>query len=74
MLKNAVGWAEDGVGTELRFGAMAAMHIFAGVYKCYELGFHLDWVIFFATILPIYYLYALKKLLEEHKKLNSNKQ
>ncbi len=51
-----------------------AIHIFVGVYRCYKLDFGLDWVVFFATILSIYYLYAMKKLLEGFKKLNSNKQ
>ncbi|MCK4401634.1 hypothetical protein KAW08_04975 [bacterium] len=59
------------VGTKSRFGTIVAMHVFVGVYRYYKLGFGLDFVAFFATILPIYYLYAMKKLLEGYK---SNKQ
>lgn len=71
--ENPVGWAQRLVGTKSRFGTIIAIHIFVGVYRCYKLGFGLDWVILFATIFPIYYLYAMKKLLEGFKKFNSNK-
>lgn len=76
--KNPVGWTNRYVGTKLRFYTTISFHIFYGLMigfaflafmglKAIGLAFAIAVI---ATIFPVYYLIALKYLLQ---KLETNK-
>lgn len=65
LFSNPVGWSKTFVGTKPRFYLMISVHLFAGVLlSLWTQGYSLS-IIVFATVFPIYYLYALRGVLEK---------
>ena len=60
-----VEWSRGAAGTTFRFLVFSGAHIFMGIMLVLFEGVSMIAVAIPLTVLPIYYLYALKRLLQE---------
>lgn len=64
-LFDPVGWSRNVVGSTPRFLVFAFLHVFVWILLVKIGGERMIVFVVFLTIFPIYYLYALKRLLQE---------
>lgn len=69
LINSPVAWAERGVGSRMAFVTLVSIHIMVGFLAVLYLNAPVTLVLF-TTVFPLYYLYALKKLVDELKALN----